>query len=500
MASYPRPSANATPDGQAEYIELTDDFNTYYTKRRRTVSDDGAVSFVWSRVDIYSTSYELAYDGTADHTRLDQQNTSHDHLANPKPGFGDWSNTTVRIPQRFPTSTTAHFPHGSIPGILRDGVAGNWSIASCSEQHSFASRTPNFTLPICSTDEGVIQSKEPQPPVVDSEPPSQVCFGMINTLSAEIFPRCPIAKTARRHATLSSDSQLTLVDSFTQVLLDPTSAEVLRRLSEDDAIDMQIFVSNFEDQSNTLVLKQRGSGKLIVRVSVIIYGPPNMFDDIGNFFQDCELYLQDPIGCDRNVQYLNPHRLSSPEDQPQMTSDLFSFEKELSIYEQAKSDMILDMVTPRDFPMLETPSDLRTSLLPHQKQALFFMTERELGWNFGDADNDVWGKSMSAFGPIYFNNITGSQQPIEPPSFRGGVLADSMGLGKSCSMIALIANEFATIDATASRPSSEVMTTLLVVPLPLIQTWEDQFQKHLRSPASFAIKRYHGTKRLADST
>lgn len=36
-----------------------------------------------------------------------------------------------------------------------------------------------------------------------------------------------------------------------------------------------------------------------------------MLTDIGNFFQTCEMYLQDPSDCDRDVRYCNPHRLSS---------------------------------------------------------------------------------------------------------------------------------------------------------------------------------------------
>lgn len=46
-------------------------------------------------------------------------------------------------------------------------------------------------------------------------------------------------------------------------------------------------------------------------ISIIIYGPFEMLADIGNFFQTCEIYLQDPSDCDRNVRYCNPHRLSS---------------------------------------------------------------------------------------------------------------------------------------------------------------------------------------------
>jgi hypothetical protein len=43
---------------------------------------------------------------------------------------------------------------------------------------------------------------------------------------------------------------------------------------------------------------------------VIIYGSPDLFEAIGKFADTCEIYLQDPEHCDRNVEYRNPHRLS----------------------------------------------------------------------------------------------------------------------------------------------------------------------------------------------
>lgn len=46
-------------------------------------------------------------------------------------------------------------------------------------------------------------------------------------------------------------------------------------------------------------------------LNIIIYGPVELFEDIGSFFQDHDIFLQDPVGCERNVRYFNPHRLPS---------------------------------------------------------------------------------------------------------------------------------------------------------------------------------------------
>jgi SWI/SNF-related matrix-associated actin-dependent regulator of chromatin subfamily A3 len=48
-----------------------------------------------------------------------------------------------------------------------------------------------------------------------------------------------------------------------------------------------------------------------------------LFEEIGTFFQEYDLYLQDPIGYKRNVRYCNPHRLRSPDTAlTKFTSDL----------------------------------------------------------------------------------------------------------------------------------------------------------------------------------
>lgn len=41
----------------------------------------------------------------------------------------------------------------------------------------------------------------------------------------------------------------------------------------------------------------------------------------------------------------------------------------------------------------------------------------------------------------FLNNISGAIETEEPPQFRGGVVADPMGLGKTLTMIALAATD-----------------------------------------------------------
>ena len=164
-------------------------------------------------------------------------------------------------------------------------------------------------------------------------------------------------------ATLGRDGQLNVTSGLSAGCLDPQSAEVMKVLSEDSTIKTQILIS-----PPTVPLsgkRSQGSSRGSYSISVIIYGPIEIYDDIGIFFQDCGLYLQDPIGCDQNVLYCNPHRLSSPEDEAQLTFDLVQSRSDSSMRQLHEYDSLGGLIIPRELPALETPHLLRTQLLPY---------------------------------------------------------------------------------------------------------------------------------------
>jgi hypothetical protein len=70
------------------------------------------------------------------------------------------------------------------------------------------------------------------------------------------------------------------------------------------------------------------------------------------------------------------------------------------------------------------------------------------------------------------NTITRACQPDEPPQFYGGIVADPMGLGKTLTMIALVATDIdadKTIVTDVEETDTDlrdVAATLVIIPPP----------------------------------
>ena len=64
----------------------------------------------------------------------------------------------------------------------------------------------------------------------------------------------------------------------------------------------------------------------------------------------------------------------------------------------------------------------------------------------------------------YLNNVSGNRQLHAPRAFRGGLIADHMGLGKSLSMIALIASDANEMVPRHPSITEHAKTTLIIVP------------------------------------
>jgi len=121
---------------------------------------------------------------------------------------------------------------------------------------------------------------------------------------------------------------------------------------------MQIFFSLSDNG-----IKEGRNQQRAAALTIIVYGPLGLFDDVGDFFQTCNMYLQDPVGCDRNVRYCNPHRLSGLDVEAPMTLDLDSAHHMHISEISGNIDLLEGLNAHIDLPETESPPALVTSLL-----------------------------------------------------------------------------------------------------------------------------------------
>ncbi len=186
------------------------------------------------------------------------------------------------------------------------------------------------------------------------------------------------------------------------------------------------------------------------------------------------------------------------------------------------------MTQSEDLPELEPDQSIQTELLQHQKQALYFMTQRETPISKrGDTKltASIWQKKLGRGNQtIYQNVITGQAETQPPPDTLGGILADMMGLGKTLSILSLVANTSIEAEAWSrllpnqppeEKPNTSVFGamradplpltplkrngkgTLLVCPLSTVTNWEEQIKQHIK-PGTFSYYVYHGQNRIKE--
>lgn len=124
------------------------------------------------------------------------------------------------------------------------------------------------------------------------------------------------------------------------------------------------------------------------------------------------------------------------------------------------------------------------------------MLRREEGWCYDGSRPDVWQHSMDSFGRIRFKStISGHTEKQPPKDFRGGILADDIGLGKTCIMLSLIAADSAASVSHNALPRAgsslgSSPATLTVVPFSLFQVWGGQIVLHFQ-PGKIRCLVYH---------
>ncbi|KAI1421262.1 hypothetical protein F5Y12DRAFT_790125 [Xylaria sp. FL1777] len=241
------------------------------------------------------------------------------------------------------------------------------------------------------------------------------------------------------------------------------------------------------------------SSKHQISARVTLYGSLDLGHGLMELLQSHELYLQDPVGALKDATYWNPQRFCN--NPTARTSDWWMQPKTLEIIEESirPMDILSGFTTERHLAETEGSRFLLTLLKPHQKQALTFLINRELGWAFHDSQGDVWSIQRDSVGQIkYVNNINKLSHHISPPDFRGGIVSDTMGSGKTLSMIALVAHDISKMPMDRKHMGSiKRRQTLIIMPTSVLSSWQRELSKHLSSN-EFSWIAYHGSSKIFD--
>ena len=152
-----------------------------------------------------------------------------------------------------------------------------------------------------------------------------------------------------------------------------------------------------------------------------------------------------------------------------------------------------------DLPAYPMPKALKVKeLYDYQIQGIRWLIHMETNlhklppWYERRRHDDLWHCS-----------ITATQQALRPPTLKGGILGDDMGLGKTIQTIGLILarppphmKAYPFRSAPLGCKVKGPRTTLIVAPLSVLASWEDQIHEHVNSKHKkdvLQVQIYHGT-------
>ena len=129
--------------------------------------------------------------------------------------------------------------------------------------------------------------------------------------------------------------------------LEERLGKILRTLTAEDHIELQLYFHSKDDETSNgkrnlkAQVKSAGSPALL---HAIIYGPLRCYNEVGDFLSECGLYLQDPVRCDRDVLYCNPHLLSCSDEERVTTFQLNTIQDSCQIEESGAPQDLFELL------------------------------------------------------------------------------------------------------------------------------------------------------------
>lgn len=316
---------------------------------------------------------------------------------------------------------------------------------------------------------------------------------------------------------LGSGNQIAVLDPHSKVfgMIDPKTASAIVPLLDSVVLKINILAR--------LDVRKRAPGEEPWtpcsgnwRASINLYGLRKDAAIVGKYLGQNNVWLVAPNSVEQGIPVFNPHaemRRAQPSFLPQSTlRGRVGMNYEVRTAEEindAVMKMFDQLKSAENMPEMSPPCTVKTPLLRHQKQALWFMTEKEKPRRFGpneEDNNSLWRIVDLPNGKRRYREIiSGTLLNEAPPETFGGLLADMMGLGKTLSILSLVLTTLEDAGTWANMtpdPSlvrdlpgvRNTRTTLLVAPLSAVSNWVSQIKEHL-DEKSLSYYVFHGASR-----
>ncbi|KAJ5899279.1 SNF2 family helicase/ATPase [Penicillium taxi] len=359
----------------------------------------------------------------------------------------------------------------------------------------------------------------------------RVCFGKIDLafITANIVPTpttagffdhlWPTIKLTLHRKAQTDNYDIFVADPIGQIFgkIDDKTACALCPFLDSPRIELDVVARLDERQK----LPNEVPGTLTAanfRVSLTLYGQRRSAHILGTSLGQSNVWLSTPHFVENGVVVFNPHSelkrsmaANAPSNVSRGRPQSSNYRYENRTVEEVSNSVtkMLNQLVSAETPRMETPVDVITPLLDHQKQALWFMTEKEKPRKFGpkeEDNNSLWRIEHNRKGQRHYKEIvSGVIFDEEPPQSFGGLLADVMGLGKTLSILSLIVSSLSQAREWEKQPPPldlikkvqgirNARTTLLVAPLSTLSNWVGQIKEHL-APESISYVVFHGTSR-----
>ncbi|CAK7222539.1 hypothetical protein SEUCBS140593_004933 [Sporothrix eucalyptigena] len=351
------------------------------------------------------------------------------------------------------------------------------------------------------------------PPPAD---PEILCFGRITAIAGRWEHRnLDRPPSGRFPVQLLSSSSFALVgdNDGSCGRIDTGHGPVVHGLLEETTLELHVTctMDDAADVSRVSRVSQP------CQLDMTLYGPADLLDELGTWLEDNEIFLQDPVDCHagRDVVYRNPQRLSVALDPASCSCvSVFLLQQKQSssslhmvLQDRTSEPDVLEILSNHmDLEEAAQPASIQTDLKSHQKQALTFMLQRERGWAFDGHSQrpDLWQLVDTSAGRVFLNHISDSCQADEPRAFSGGIIADPMGLGKTLTMISLVATDLDSdysqgldvpwrnggVEDEHEGNRKHVPATLIIIPAPRMSS-----NRHVHH-GQMQYRRHHGKTRL----